>query len=264
MIAPCFKPHTVTFDCWQTLIYEQRTGEGLASGRVAVLQEATGASASDISAAFADAWVAHQRAWHRLVAFNGPEITQHVLQALGHRDWDATKLTELTTVLEDELLGHDIRAIDGTVELLTELRGAGVRTALICDTGFSPGRVVRRLLERVGLLEHLEVQIFSDEIRAPKPHPLAFSSALEGLGVLAEGAVHVGDLRRSDIAGARAVGMGTIRFRGRNDDGDAVAQAGSALLDCTRAGCDPMCRRPEADVIVSSYAELRDRLRSRA
>jgi putative hydrolase of the HAD superfamily len=264
MISPPFKPHTVTFDCWQTLIYEQRTGEGLASGRVAVLQEATGAAPSDISAAFANAWVAHQRAWHRQVAFNGPEITQHVLRELGHDAWDATKVTELTTVLEDELLGHDIRAIDGTVTLLAELRGAGVRTALICDTGFSPGRVVRQLLDRVGLLEHLEVQIFSDEIRAPKPHPLAFKSALEGLGVRADGAVHVGDLRRSDIAGARAAGMGTIRFRGRNDDGDAVAQTGSALLDCTNAGCDPVCVRPEADVVVSSYAELRDHLRASA
>ena len=55
MTAPRFKSHTVTFDCWQTLIYEQRTGEGLASGRVAVLQEATGALPSDISAAFASA-----------------------------------------------------------------------------------------------------------------------------------------------------------------------------------------------------------------
>jgi putative hydrolase of the HAD superfamily len=263
MTAPRSLPHTVTFDCWQTLIYEQRSGEGLASGRVQMLQAVTGATPGDIGAAFTAAWLEHQRAWHRRLAFNGLEITQHVLATLGKRLAHG-EVIELNRVLEDELLTHDIRAIDGAQPLLAALRGAGVRTALICDTGFSPGRVVRKLLDRLGLLEHLELQIFSDEIRAPKPHPLAFSSALDGLGVRADGAVHVGDLRRSDIAGARAAGMGTVRFRGRNDDSDAPAAAGSALVDCTTAGCEPACDRPEADLIVSSYAELRDHWRAPA
>jgi putative hydrolase of the HAD superfamily len=30
--------------------------------------------------------------------------------------------------------------------------------------------------------------------------------------------VHVGDLRRTDVAGARALGMATVRFRGVVDD----------------------------------------------
>ena len=30
--------------------------------------------------------------------------------------------------------------------------------------------------------------------------------------------VHVGDLRRTDVAGARAMGMETVRFRGVFDD----------------------------------------------
>lgn len=262
MTAPRTPPHTVTFDCWQTLIYEQRSGEGLASGRVAMLEKVTGAAPQDIGAAFSSAWLEHQRAWHRRLAFNGLEITQHVLATLG-ASLPHAEVVELTTVLEEELLTHDIRAIDGALPLLAALRSAGVRTALICDTGFSPGRVVRKLLDRLGLLEHLELQIFSDEIRAPKPHPLAFSSALDGLGVQAAGAVHIGDLRRSDIAGARAAGMGTVRFRGRNDDSDAPAAAGSALIDCTTAGCAPACERPEADLIVSSYQELRDLWRAR-
>jgi FMN phosphatase YigB (HAD superfamily) len=141
------------------------------------------------------------------------------------------------------------------VELLLALRAAGVRTALICDTGFSPGRAVRQLLSRVGLLEYLEVQVFSEEVEAPKPDPRPFRAALDGLGVAAEGAVHVGDLRRSDIAGALAAGMRAVRFSGRNDDAKPRSDAG--VLDCRSAQCDPICPQPEAEAVIASYRARR-------
>lgn len=258
-----FAPHTVTFDCWQTLIYEDRPlahAPAPAHGRVKILAEVTGLELDRVASALRDAWLEHQRAWHRRIAFAGPEMTQHVLQALDVQ-LSPARTAELVAALEDETLGHPIAAVEGAVELLGELRSASVRVALICDTGFSPGRVVRQLLARVGLLEHLEVQIFSDEIRVPKPHPKAFSAALDGLGVAAAGAVHVGDLRRSDIAGARAAGMRSVRFAGMNDDAsdDDVGSAG--VVDCATAGCDPTCARPEADAVIGSYRELAGYLR---
>jgi putative hydrolase of the HAD superfamily len=97
--------------------------------------------------------------------------------------------------------------------------------------------VVRQLLDRAGLLEFLEVQIFSDEIGVPKPHERVFRAALDPLGVPTEHAVHVGDLRRTDIAGARAVGMGSVRIRFQHDDAsgfpeaDAVADSHAHLLE---------------------------------
>jgi putative hydrolase of the HAD superfamily len=213
-----FKPHTVTFDCWQTLIYETHSPtQALTKSRVQILVERTGKDPDVVRAAFDAAWREHQRAWHRQIAFGSHEMTDHVLAALGV-DMPPDRRAALVAELEDEMLDHTVVAIDGTRELLGALRSAGVRTALICDTGFSPGRVVRTLLDRVGLLEHLEVQIFSDEVRAPKPHPTPFRAALEGLAAPARGAIHVGDLRRSDVVGARMAGMGTVRFRGRNDD----------------------------------------------
>jgi len=256
-----FKPHTVTFDCWQTLIYESHSPtQALTKSRVQLLSERTDKSRDAVQAAFDAAWREHQRAWHRQIAFGSHEMTDHVLSTLGI-DMPAGARAALVAELEDEMLSHTVIAIDGTRELLATLREAGVRVALICDTGFSPGRVVRQLLDRVGLLEHLEVQIFSDEVRAPKPSLKAFKAALDGLGVEARGAVHVGDLRRSDIAGARAAGMGAVRFRGRNDDASQDRSA-AGILDCTTAGCVPVCERPEGDAVVSSYAELAAYLRN--
>ena len=255
-----FVPHTVTFDCWQTLIHEDHSpAQGLAKGRAQMISEATGAAPARIAELFAKAWHEHQRAWHRRAVFASADMMAHVLRAL-EVELAPERRAALLTELEDEILSHRVVAIDGAGDLLVALRQAGVRTALICDTGFSPGRVVRRLLQRVGLLEHLEVHVFSDEVRVPKPHPRAFSAALEGLGVPAKGAVHIGDLRRSDVAGARAAGMGTVRFSGRNDDADEGPAASAGVIDCAAAGCEPPCARPEADAVIESYAELTEYL----
>jgi putative hydrolase of the HAD superfamily len=95
---------------------------------------------------------------------------------------------------------------------------------------------VRAHLEQHGLLRPLAAQVFSDEIGVPKPDPRAFRAALDALGVEPEAALHVGDLRRTDVVGARALGMTAVRIRDRHDDG-------SALVD--------------ADHVVGSHAELR-------
>ena len=70
-----------------------------------------------------------------------------------------------------------------------------------------------------GLYNHLGSLAFSDEVGVYKPEPEIFRVALAGLGVdNPVGAIHVGDLRRTDVAGARALGMTTVRFRGVVDD----------------------------------------------
>jgi putative hydrolase of the HAD superfamily len=168
----------------------------------------------------------------------------------------APQFDKLLCELEEEIEGHEIRAIDGAKDALESLAARGVRRALICDTGFSPGRVVRRLLDRAGLLPLLEVTIFSEEISVPKPDPRAFEAALAALGVTANGAVHVGDLRRSDVAGARAFEMGAVRFAGHHDDADAGPSADAGVIDCSAARCAPPCPRPEAHAVIRSYDEL--------
>lgn len=226
------------------------------------LARAIGVEPAVAAQALAAAWRVHQETWHRREIFGAPEQLQHALQLL-----DISLAPELHARLlremEDGILSREIRAIEGARELLATLRGAGVRTALICDTGFTPGRVVRSLLDRVGMLQHLEVAIFSNEIGVPKPHARAFASALSALGTTATGAVHVGDLRRSDVAGAQAAGMTAVRFRGHHDDSDETPSARAGVISCDAAGCSPPCARPEAEVVVDSYAELSEWLAPR-
>ena len=232
-------PAAVSFDCWNTLVYEAdwETAHAL---RVAALERAVRAAgfegtAEKVRNAFDSAWGRHMEDWERAEASGAPEIAARALADLG-LDPTGDVCGPLVRDFEEASHSGGVLEVDGAAETLQGLVRAGVRCALVCDTGLTPGRVVRQHLDRLGLLRWLEVQVFSDESRHPKPHPQAFRAALEPLGAAASEAIHVGDLRRTDVAGARGIGMGTVRIRARYDD----------LSDL-----------PEADRVADTHVELR-------
>ena len=50
--------------------------------------------------------------------------------------------------------------------------------------------------------------------------------ALGGMGdINPSKAAHVGDLKRTDVFGARSIGMTSVRFRGANDDQENELEA---------------------------------------
>jgi putative hydrolase of the HAD superfamily len=94
-----------------------------------------------------------------------------------------------------------------------------LRIGIICDVGMTPSTVLRGYLERFDVLRHFDHWSFSDEVGVYKPHPTIFRHALDGLDVTdPTRAAHIGDLRRTDVAGARAMGMLAVRYRGVEDD----------------------------------------------
>jgi putative hydrolase of the HAD superfamily len=231
----------VTFDCWGTLLVER--DPGVAYGRrVEALAEAVarGGGAPDLAAArpaLDAAWRRHVELWEAGVASGSPEMAAWSLEAL------APERLEAAPALAERFvrigLASEVRALPGAAETLRALSAEGVVLALVCDTGFSPGDVVRVHLERLGLLAFLPVTVFSDEAGVPKPDRRVFAQALGALGVAPAAAVHVGDLRRTDVAGGRGAGMGTVRLRAHYDD--------PALL-------------PEADFVADSHAHLAELL----
>jgi putative hydrolase of the HAD superfamily len=102
--------------------------------------------------------------------------------------------------------------VDGAADVLVELRSRGLRLAVICNTGRTPGKILRIILERLDLLKHLSVQTFSDELGLRKPRAELFERTLAALAVAPQDAMHVGDTLATDIAGARAIGMRAVHF----------------------------------------------------
>jgi putative hydrolase of the HAD superfamily len=234
------RPRAVTFDCWNTLLQEDDWREAH-QRRVEALLHAARESGAPVepeaaAAAFDRGWQRHIDLWVEGVASGARQVAGWAMEELGARGHGAT--FELL-VARFEQASHSSRVVplEGAVETVERLARAGVPSALICDTGLTPGRVVREHLARLGLLAGLAAQLFSDEVGVPKPDPRIFHAALGALGVEPASSIHVGDLRRTDVAGARGVGMGSVRLSAAHDDVSAL---------------------PDADHIAASHAELRE------
>ena len=205
----------VTYDCWGTLL-KDRDWEGAMATRQSALRRFLDLSETEARALLEEAWARHDDAWKQVETFGPGRMAAYCLEARGIFDDD--KINELTREFEEASIQTGVDGVEGAQETLAALAAANVRLGLVCDTGFTPGRVVRQLLDDNGLLDHLEVLCFSDEVGVPKPGADIFDKALAELGVRPPEAVHIGDLRRTDIAGAQDVGMHAVRFRGVHDD----------------------------------------------
>lgn len=138
-----------------------------------------------------------------------PEHCEHIARAV--REIDET----LTDVPPPLLPG----AADGIRELATRFK-----LAIVSDTGFASGRAQDRLLAQDDLLEHFSATVYSVDVGHSKPRPEPFHRALERLGVDAAHAIHVGDIERTDVAGALSVGMRAVRL-------DLVRPGGSSAAE---------------------------------
>lgn len=225
----------VTYDCWGTLL-KDRDPEGAHELRKSALSRFLDLDEEGADRLLEEAWAKHEDAWKQIETFGPGRMAAYCLEANDISD-DAS-IEELSRAFEEASLKSGVEAVEGTVEVLKELRSRDMGVGLVCDTGFSSGRVVRQLLEENGLAEHIQVFCFSDEVGVPKPGNEIFAKALAELGVRPPEACHVGDLKRTDIAGAHDIGMHAVRFKGVHDDKSSAAEAEcvitthAAILDC--------------------------------
>lgn len=232
----------VTFDFWGTLF--EWNGWAAETRRMAVrdfvARHRAELSHQVVDAAFAAGLAAQDAAWRRSNHFGPAAIIEHFLAEL-RLEAPPDSRAELQRLIEDPVPERALTPIAGVEDAITRLRDRGIRLGIVCDSGMMVGRVLRGQLERTGLARHFEpaALAFSDEVGVTKPRPEIFRKALAGLATEPTQAAHVGDLRFTDMAGARALGMRAVRFRGFNDD--------------TGEG-------PEGDVAIDSYADLEEAL----
>ncbi len=222
----------VTFDFWNTLVVD-----GAAIGRTArldawlgILEDAGFATERALlDKAMARSWDRFQDSWARNEQYTHVEAAVDILEHLGY---------DVPPDIHDALLatfayGGDNRPAmtDGAAETLATLRRAGLRLGIICDVGMTPSTQLRGILDHWGVLELFDHWSFSDEVGRYKPDPAIFQHALAGLGGVApERAAHVGDLRRTDVAGALGVGMTAVRYTGAFDDGASEGPEGDHVV----------------------------------
>ena len=148
---------------------------------------------------------------------------------------------KLVALVTDIYTDGPYEAADGIHRVLRRLKSRGIALGIVSNRGARPGRLMTLQLEAHGLMEFFDRRavIWSDEVDASKPDPRIYLACLRALGVPPNRAAHVGDVKAKDVAGARDLGIKTIRYTGIRDD---------------------FSGGPEADVVISSFEQLEDAL----
>ena len=108
---------------------------------------------------------------------------------------------------------HPPKLIGGVQESL-EILSQKYKLGLISDTGFTPGSLLIKLMQNFGIFDYFSAFSFSDETGVSKPNKKAYLTILNKFAVNPEEAVHIGDIEKTDIKGAKELGMNAIRFSG--------------------------------------------------
>ncbi len=105
--------------------------------------------------------------------------------------------------------------------LLCALRERGIRIGLLSNTHW-PRRWHEHWLERDGVLDLIDVRVYTSDLHHTKPHPEAFRTVLAALEASAERSVFVGDRPVDDISGAKGVGMRAVLVENSDVPGHPV------------------------------------------
>ena len=203
----------VTFDLWNTLISERSYADRRIRYLVNILNEqGITKDHAEIKGYYVEAHEYAHKVWktenYRYVP--AWERLEYILRRLCV-DLPGDLKTSITKMFEEAILEDPPPLVEGARKVLETLN-QNYTLGIICDSGITPGRVLRLVLKKREILDFFECTVFSDEIGYNKPHRLMFETALKYLDVKPSEALHVGDLLHTDIAGAKAVGMKAVWF----------------------------------------------------
>ncbi|MFH0882541.1 MAG: HAD family hydrolase [bacterium] len=188
-------------------------------------------------------------------------VALHEYQDLWHEDWKQQRVTHgafhivrflvekfgmeaseeqvaaLAVKLDKTLMEIQPVMIEGADRVLRRFADRGIKLALISDTAISGPESLDWLLQEWGLLDVFPVRVYSENTGVAKPHPKAFLTAAQELGVPQHRLLHIGDLESTDVLGAKSIGIAALRFDGMKPE-----------KECT------ICSM--ADKVVNSWLEV--------
>lgn len=204
---------TVTFDCWDTLLVAPAAL--IRTRRLHALTELfDGRDPREIETALDAAVAAYGLAWRAGRQFAAADAAEVIATALHAGRGPIAEISDI-------LIQADVvpRPAPHAEQVLKTLHDNGIRLGIICDVALTPSPVLRSHLAAADLLSAFDHWSFSDEVGWYKPDPRIFAHAHEGLGAGDPSVTaHIGDLKRTDVAGALCVGATAIRYTGITDD----------------------------------------------
>jgi HAD superfamily hydrolase (TIGR01509 family) len=219
----------VTFDLWQTLLYDNRErGLARAELRLEGAQQALARSGEryDLEHIREAYWACAQRcreireglldiAFREQVEIFIENINPGLVSRL-----EENTIEEVARAYSDSFFVHPPTVHPDSAAVLRNVKAMGLRIGLISNTGMTPGKAFRRFLEQHEILHYFDVMTYSDEVKISKPAPQIFHLTLESLRVAPGQVVHVGDSVANDVAGANRCGLKTVWIAGFSEEPD--------------------------------------------
>lgn len=110
---------------------------------------------------------------------------------------------------------NTVEIIDGVPETINQLKAQGYLLGIITDTALSYSKKLK-WFENYGFGHVWDTVISSKEMGIRKPSPVMYEQAVNQAGICAHDAVFIGH-KKSELDGARAVGMQTVAFNYEED-----------------------------------------------
>jgi putative hydrolase of the HAD superfamily len=212
----------VTFDFWDTLVTDSPANlRAQRALRVAAIRRALQDAGEAVSEVEAED--VHERSGvelaERFWSLNRDPSPEEQLRIVldTHRPGVAARLGPRAfgaalAAYTEPVLAHPPDLSPGAAEAVCALAARGVLVGIVSNTGRTPGVVLRRVLERHGLLRHFGPVTYSDEIGVRKPEAEIFRRTLAAAHVAPAEALHIGDNPDADVIGAQSVGMQTAHY----------------------------------------------------
>lgn len=209
----------ITFDFWGTL-YQNRTSlKHVRKERIRSMFDRVGIldiSDDQIYTAMADSWLIWDDIWRK--EQRTLPVREFLDLVFGQLKVQLPQwaMEELCHTLQEAIFTGNTVPTDHIVEVVAEL-SKSYTLGIISDTGVSSGKYLARLVER----DHpgkFSFGLYSDELGMSKPALPVFQKVLDINGCKAEEVVHIGDLKYTDVIGARQAGMYSVRYAGVRDE----------------------------------------------
>ncbi len=210
----------ITFDFWQTLYADSEKNwqkrQAIRTKKCHAYLDSRGYTCEldDVSFGLDEAYNVVMTLWHQHQGVSVKQCMIRFAEVL-EIQLEEADLDQLVACLGAAFLEAPpimIANVKPVVSRLSENYALGI----ISDSALTPGSFARQLMDRDGILQFFSAFTFSDETEHTKPEGPQFHATLAQLNAEPAAAVHIGDIFRTDIVGAKNAGMKAIRFTGFN------------------------------------------------
>jgi putative hydrolase of the HAD superfamily len=212
---------TITFDLWNTLLsnkpqdnerYKQKRLEGLHG-----LLEENGFDVDfdSLYSAHEEGFEKCKETWKKNLDLDTQAQLKIMFSFLDDKRFETipqSLMLKSEEIFVAPILKYPPPLIQGAKKIVQHVQAEGYKIGLICNTGRTPGRIIRELLEKLGMVEYFRALTFSNELKIRKPDPRIFLYTLNQLKSDPANSMHVGDELKLDVLGARISGMTSVHF----------------------------------------------------